>query len=35
VFFNEVPNGMAVIGIAMIVSCGLGVLLLEKKETAA
>ncbi len=34
VFFNEWPNALALAGIAMIIGCGLGVLLLEKKETA-
>lgn len=32
VLFDEWPNAVALIGIAMIVGCGLGVLLLEKKE---
>jgi drug/metabolite transporter (DMT)-like permease len=31
-FFNEWPNDVAMFGIAMIVTCGLGVLFLEKKE---
>lgn len=31
-FFSEWPNTMALIGIAMIVVCGLGVLLFEKKD---
>ncbi len=32
VFFNEFPNALAVAGMAMIVSCGLGVLWLEGKD---
>jgi drug/metabolite transporter (DMT)-like permease len=32
-FFAEWPNMLAFAGIAMILGCGLGVLLLEKKET--
>lgn len=32
VFFNEWPNAMALAGIAMIIACGLGVLLFEKRE---
>jgi drug/metabolite transporter (DMT)-like permease len=31
-FFQEYPNPLALAGIAMIIGCGLGVLLLEKKE---
>lgn len=32
VFFKEWPNALALMGIIMIIGCGLGVLLLEKKE---
>jgi drug/metabolite transporter (DMT)-like permease len=32
VFFNEWPNALAVIGILMIIACGLGVLAFERKE---
>jgi drug/metabolite transporter (DMT)-like permease len=35
VFFNEWPNTLALVGIAMIVACGLGVLLFEKREVKA
>jgi drug/metabolite transporter (DMT)-like permease len=31
-FFNEWPNMLAIVGICMIIGCGLGVLLLERKE---
>ncbi len=31
-FFDEWPNKLAILGIAMIISCGLGVLLLERKD---
>jgi drug/metabolite transporter (DMT)-like permease len=31
VFFNEWPNALALLGIALIVTCGLGVLLFERK----
>jgi drug/metabolite transporter (DMT)-like permease len=31
-FFNEWPNMLAMLGIVMIISCGLGVLLLERKD---
>jgi drug/metabolite transporter (DMT)-like permease len=31
-FFNEWPNKLAILGIMMIISCGLGVLLLERKD---
>ena len=34
-FFNEWPNNIAIIGILMIVTCGLGVLALERKEVRA
>jgi drug/metabolite transporter (DMT)-like permease len=32
VFFGEWPNPLALIGIAMIVACGLAVLLFERKD---
>ena len=31
-FFNEWPNALALLGIAMIIACGLAVLLLEKRD---
>ncbi len=34
-FFDEWPNQLAIAGIAMIVTCGIGVLLLERKEVQA
>jgi drug/metabolite transporter (DMT)-like permease len=33
VFFKEYPNTLALLGIAMIIACGLGVLFLERGET--
>jgi drug/metabolite transporter (DMT)-like permease len=35
VFFNEWPNTLAIVGIAMIIACGLGVLLFEKRDMNA
>jgi drug/metabolite transporter (DMT)-like permease len=35
VFFNEWPNALAIIGILMIIACGLGVLAFERKDVAA
>jgi drug/metabolite transporter (DMT)-like permease len=32
VFFGEIPNALAILGIVMIIGSGLGVLLLEQKE---
>ena len=32
-FFNEWPNQYAILGIAMIIACGLGVLAFERKDT--
>ncbi len=32
VFFNEWPNRLAILGILMIIACGLGVLAFERKE---
>ena len=34
VFFGEFPNALALVGIAMIMACGLGVLYFERGETA-
>ncbi len=34
VFFGEWPNGLAILGIAMIIVCGVGVLLFEERKTA-
>lgn len=34
VLFNEFPNTLALAGIALIITCGLGVLLLEKRSPA-
>ncbi len=34
VFFKEFPNAMALVGIGMIITCGLGVLYFERGETA-
>jgi drug/metabolite transporter (DMT)-like permease len=34
VLFNEWPNGLAVIGILMIIACGIGVLAFERKDVA-
>ncbi len=34
VFFHEWPNGLAIIGIVMIITCGLGVLLSEERKPA-
>jgi drug/metabolite transporter (DMT)-like permease len=34
VFFGELPNALALVGIAMIMACGLGVLYFERGETA-
>ena len=33
-FFKEYPNWIAIVGMAMIITCGLGVLYFEKEETA-
>jgi drug/metabolite transporter (DMT)-like permease len=33
IFFGEYPNALGLIGIGMILACGLGVLLLEEKRT--
>lgn len=35
VFFKELPNALALVGIAMIMACGLGVLYFERGETQA
>jgi drug/metabolite transporter (DMT)-like permease len=35
VFFNEWPNNLALLGIAMIIVCGLGVLLFERRDVKA
>ncbi len=35
VFFKEFPNQLALLGIAMIMTCGLGVLYFERRETAS
>lgn len=32
-FFGEWPNGLAILGIAMIIACGVGVLFIEEKRT--
>ena len=34
IFFGEYPNGVALLGMAMIIVCGLGVLYFEKEEKA-
>ncbi|MFO1032899.1 MAG: DMT family transporter [Hyphomicrobiales bacterium] len=34
-FFGEYPNGLAVVGIALIIACGLGVLAFERKGAPA
>jgi drug/metabolite transporter (DMT)-like permease len=34
-FFKEFPNTLALVGIAMIITCGLGVLYFEKEEAVA
>jgi len=34
VFFNELPNGLALIGIGLIILCGLGVILYERKDSS-
>jgi drug/metabolite transporter (DMT)-like permease len=34
VFFAEWPKPIAIVGILMVIGCGVGVLLLEKKEKA-
>jgi drug/metabolite transporter (DMT)-like permease len=31
-FFSEYPNALSIVGIGMIMACGLGVLLLEEKK---
>lgn len=33
VFFKEYPNALALVGIGMIITCGLGVLYFERGET--
>jgi drug/metabolite transporter (DMT)-like permease len=35
VFFSEYPNALSLVGIAMIIACGLGVLYFERKETVS